>query len=70
MVAAEAPEITIAFQIVRQRKREDKGTNRVSPAAKLPSNTFPRNHTLHFYSCSIGHQHLKEEGWWLLLFSH
>ena len=63
MVAAEAPEITVAFQIVKQRKREDQGANSVSPAAKLPSNTFPRNHTLHFHSCSISHPYLKEEGW-------
>lgn len=48
MVVAEAPETTVSFQIERQRKREDKGTNRVSPAAKLPSNTFPRNHTFLF----------------------
>ena len=27
MVAAEAPEITVAFQIVKQRKREDQGAN-------------------------------------------
>lgn len=68
MVVAEAPETTVAFQIERQRKREDKGANRVSPAAKLPSNTFPRNHIFLF----MFHwpSHLKEEGWWWLLFRH
>ena len=45
MMAAEAPEIIVAFQIGRLRKGEDKGAKSVSPTAKLPSNSFSRNHT-------------------------
>ena len=61
-------------KLLYHSRQKDKGRERTKEQIGflllLSSHQTPFLEITLFYSCSIGHPHLKEEGWWWLLFRH